>query len=47
VLKVVEKYKTYMAVVKFAKLAIARALVVLALVSILPLDGGNVVFEKL
>jgi len=46
-LKVVKKYETYMTVVKFAKLAIAGALVVLALASILPLDGGNVVFEKL
>jgi len=46
-LKVVKKYETYITVVKFAKLAIAGALVVLALTGVLPLNDGNVKFEKL
>jgi len=46
-LKVVKKYETYMTVVKFAKLAIAGALVVLALAGVLPTDGGDVAFGKL
>jgi len=44
--KIVKKYETYMTVVKFAKFAIAGALVVLALVGVLPLNGGNVEFGK-
>jgi len=44
--KVVKKYETYMTVVKFAKFAIAGALVVLALAGVLPLNDGNVKFEK-
>jgi len=44
--KVVKKYETYMTVVKFAKFAIAGALVVLALTGVLPLNGGDVKFEK-
>jgi len=46
-LKVVKKYETYMTVVKFAKLAIAGALVVLALTGVLPTNGGEVSFGKL
>jgi len=46
-LKVVKKYETYMAIVKFAKLAIAAALIVLALTGVLPLDGGDTRFVKL
>jgi len=46
-LKVVKKYETYMTVVKFAKLAIAGALVVLALTGVLPLNDGDTKFEKL
>jgi len=46
-LKVVKKYETYMTVVKFAKLAIAGALVVLALTGVLPLNGADTKFEKL
>jgi len=45
--KVVKKYETYMTVVKFAKLAITGALVVLALTGVLPLDDGNTRFAKL
>jgi len=45
-LKVVKKYETYMTVVKFAKFAIAGALIVLALTGVLPLNGGNTKFEK-
>ena len=45
-LKVVKKYETYMTVVKFAKFAIAGALVVLALTGILPLNSGDLKFEK-
>jgi len=45
--KVVKKYETYMTVAKFAKLAIAGVLVVLALTGVLPLNGGDTKFEKL
>jgi len=46
-LKVVKKYETYITVVKFAKLAIAGILVVLALTGVLPLNSGDLKFEKL
>jgi len=46
-LKVVKKYETYITVVKFAKLAIAGTLVVLALTGVLPLNQGETKFEKL
>jgi len=46
-LKVIKKYETYMTVVKFAKLAIAGALVVLALTGVLPLNSADTKFEKL
>jgi len=44
--KVVKKYETYMTVVKFAKFAIAGALIVLALTGVLPLDSGDTKFER-
>jgi len=44
--EVVKKYETYMTVVKFVKFAIAGALVVLALTGVLPLDDGDVKFER-
>jgi len=44
--EVVKNYKTCMTVVKFAKFAIVGALVVLALTGVLPLDDGDVKFER-
>jgi len=44
---VVKRHEMYIAVVKFAMLAIAGALIVLALTGVLPLNGGDVKFEKL
>jgi len=44
--KIVKKYETYMTVVKFAKFAIAGALVLFALASILPTNGSETAFGK-